>query len=145
MYIYNCFVKQEDGREKGRRSESPKTKGKEFGENFVENVRNFFRDCGKAKRGKDKRKIRAKEKKTTERKNKRIKRSVNIIMIANDDDNYSRLPRRCRKKNSNRRILASIDVGRCIISNRQLIIIITSRENRRAVDNNCIVIVIFYK
>lgn len=68
-----------------------------------------------------------------------------VIMIANDDDNYSRLPRMCQKKNSNRRILASIDVGRCIISNRQLIIIVTSRENRRAVDNNYIVIVIFYK
>lgn len=89
-------------------------------------MRNFFRDCGKAKKGKDKRKIRAKEKKITEKKEDKKNRSINskVIMIANDDDNYSRLPRICQKK-------IQIDVYTRIDRRRSL------HNFQSTVNNNC--------
>lgn len=62
--VVSSSKKVEEKKTEGQKVE--RQKGRNFGGNFLENVRNFFRDCGK-----DERKIRAKEKKTTERKTRR--------------------------------------------------------------------------
>lgn len=72
--IYSCFVEQEGGGEKDRRVRKSRDKREGIRRKFLRKCEKFFfRDCGK-----DKRKIRAKEKKTTEKKNKIKRRSVNI-------------------------------------------------------------------